>query len=89
LTQVNGMSAVSGTPTHLTDTSTPLRLAPRPKPPASVFAPDPKQVIAWRKLAADVADSDTFDRGAYDASYDRFQHAADRAFGEDLPGGAA
>lgn len=31
----------------------------------------------------------TFDRGAYDASYDRFQHAADRAFGEDLPRGAA
>lgn len=30
-----------------------------------------------------------FDRGAYDASCDRFQHAADRAFGEDLPGGSA
>lgn len=53
-------------PQLTTDTSprTPLRLAPRPKPPVSVFAPDPEQVITWRRLAADVADSAELDGAA-------------------------
>lgn len=52
-------------------------LAPRPKPPVSVFNPDAKAVATWRTLA----DSAPGSRAAWDASHDRFQHHADKAFG--------
>lgn len=54
----------------------------KPKAEAKLHAPT-------RRPGALIGREFTFDRGAYDASYDRFQHAADRAFGEDLPRGAA
>lgn len=76
MTQVNGMSAVSGTPTRPTDHGAPQVTELRPRP----AFPGP---TARRPLVA------RFDRGAYDASYDRFLFAADRAFGDDLPRGAA
>ena len=34
------------------------RLHPRPTPPRSVFAPDAKQVTAWRELAEIVANGE-------------------------------
>ncbi|MEZ0089975.1 hypothetical protein [Streptacidiphilus sp. EB129] len=66
-----------------TDAARVTTLAPRPKPPVSVFTPDPEQTARWRKLAAVVANSDQPNRGAIDESYDRFRHHADRAFGDE------
>lgn len=49
-------------------------LPPRPKPPV--------QRLTARPLGHDL------DRGAYDASFDRFRHHADRAFGQGADGAA-
>jgi hypothetical protein len=58
-----------------TDAARVTTLAPRPAPP--------KQRLTARPVTHDL-----FDRGGYDASFDRFQHHADKAFGEPV-GGAA
>lgn len=50
---------------------------------------EPKLHAPTRRPGALIGREFTFDRGAYDASYDRFQHAADRAFGEGPDGSAA
>lgn len=61
----------------------PLRIAPRPAEPTQRLTARP---FAWPEDGEADAPIERA-LGAY--GYDRFQHAADRAFGEDLPGGAA
>lgn len=53
-----------------------ISLAPRPKPPVSVFAPAPEQTATWRKLAADAVWGDRYDRPA---AWDAFGQGTDGA----------
>jgi len=70
----NLIDNVTPSPSELGSGAKVTALSPRPAFPGPA---------ARRPLVA------RFDRGAYDASFDRFLFAADRAFGEDLPRGAA
>lgn len=65
-----------------TDQSRTCTEAPRVTKHLTPRPPFPDPTVLRRPLTF------RFDRGAYDASYDRFQHHADRAFG-DGTGGAA
>lgn len=77
-------------PEHrLTAVPLPHDLDPYKAPETVEAAPAVLLHAPTRRPGALIGREFTFDRGAYDASYDRFQHAADRAFGEDLPRGAA
>lgn len=70
----------SGSPTkHSVPTEAGALKTLPPRPAA------PLQRLTARPLSHDL----TFDQGAYDESYDRFRHAAQRAFGEGPDGGAA
>lgn len=77
----NGMGSLPTTPTG--DAPLAPLLAPRPAEPTQPLTARP---FAWPEDGEADAPIERA-LGAY--GYDQFQHAADRAFGEDLPGGAA
>ena len=66
-----------------TDQSRTCTDAPRATTTLGPRPPLPGPTALRRPLTA------RFDRGAYDASYDRFRFAADKAFGDGPDGGTA